>query len=70
MAEGQSLLRYKDRWLLVWDEPAGDGFQLATSPDLKSWTHHKNAKFAFQGKTFHGTLFLAPRSAVSWLNQK
>ena len=59
MAEGQSLLRYKGRWLLVWDEPAGDGFQLATSPDLKTWTHVRNAKFAFEGKTFHGTLFLA-----------
>ncbi len=31
MAEGPSLLYYRDRWLLIWDEPAGNGFQLATT---------------------------------------
>ncbi|MFO1522750.1 MAG: family 43 glycosylhydrolase [Kiritimatiellia bacterium] len=67
MAEGPSLLRHQGRWLLVWDEPAGDGFQLAASPDLRTWTHVKDADFAFAGKTFHGTLFTAPRSAVAWL---
>ena len=67
MAEGQTLLRHKGRWLLVWDEPAGAGFQLAESPDLKTWTHRKDANFPFSGKTFHGTLFTAPRSAVAWL---
>jgi hypothetical protein len=67
MAEGQTLLRYKNRWLLAWDEPAGASFQLATSPDLKTWTHVKDAKFAFSGHCFHGTLFLAPKSSVAWL---
>ena len=67
MAEGQTLLRYQGRWLLVWDEPAGAGFQLAESPDLKTWTHRKDASFPFAGRTFHGTLFTAPKSAVAWL---
>ena len=67
MAEGQTLLRYQGRWLLVWDEPAGAGFQLAESPDLKTWTYRRDARFPFAGKTFHGTLFTAPRSAVAWL---
>jgi len=65
MAEGPSLLRYRDRWLLVWDEPAGDGVQLATSPDLKTWTHIKAA--TFPPHALHGTLLLAPRSAVGCL---
>ncbi len=65
MAEGPSLLYYKDRWLLVWDEPAGNGFQLAISPDLKTWTHVKEATFPPRG--FHGTLFFAPQNAVGWL---
>jgi hypothetical protein len=65
MAEGPSLLRYKERWLLVWDEPAGDGLQLATSPDLKTWTHIKSATFPHLAQ--HGTLFLAPRKVVAWL---
>jgi beta-galactosidase len=65
MAEGQTLLRYKNQWLLGWDEPAGDGIQLATSPDLKEWIHLRTAKFP--RKALHGTLFLAPKSAVAWL---
>lgn len=65
MAEGQSLLRYQDRWLLLWDEPAGNGFQLATSSDLATWTHVRAAKLPKPG--LHGTLFLAPRGSVGWL---
>jgi hypothetical protein len=65
MAEGPSLLRYQDRWLLVWDEPAGGGVQLATSPDLKTWKHLKEAQFPPLAQ--HGTLLLAPRSAIGWL---
>ena len=67
MAEGPSLLQVGDHWLLVWDEPAGDGMQLATSPDLKLWTHHKTAKFPPLAQ--HGTLFLAPKKVIAWLNQ-
>jgi hypothetical protein len=67
MAEGQSLLRYQDRWLLLWDEPAGNGFQLATSPDLATWTHVRTAKLPKPG--LHGTLFLAPQQTVGWLHE-
>ena len=65
MAEGPSLVRYHDRWTLIWDEPAGDGLQLATSDDLLKWTHRKDA--TLPRKEFHGTLFYAPKSAVGWL---
>lgn len=65
MAEGPSLIKYHDHWLLVWDEPAGDGLQLATSDDLLKWTHHKEA--TLPREVFHGTLFYAPKSAVGWL---
>lgn len=65
MAEGPTLLRFKDKWLLGWDEPAGNGIQLATSTDLQEWTHVREAKFPH--KALHGTLFLAPRSVVAWM---
>lgn len=68
MAEGQSLIRWRDRWWLYWDEPAGNGIQLATSPDLENWTHVKGAALPRGAK--HGTAFLAPRSAVGWLHNK
>jgi hypothetical protein len=73
MAEGQSLLFYRDRWLLLWDEPMGNGLQLASSKDLKSWTHLKDAVLPGlkhsepPSHAYHGTIFLAPRSAVGWL---
>jgi hypothetical protein len=44
---------------------AGGGVQLATSPDLKTWTHIKSAKFPHPAQ--HGTLFLAPKKVVGWL---
>ena len=65
MAEGPSLLRYRGSWMLIWDEPAGGGLQLARSPDLKMWTHCKGAQFPRRAQ--HGTAFLAPRRAVGWL---
>ena len=65
MAEGPSLVKYGERWTLIWDEPAGDGLQLATSDDLIKWTHRKDA--TLRRKEFHGTLFYAPRSAIGWL---
>jgi hypothetical protein len=64
MAEGQSLIRWRGQWWLYWDEPAGDGIQLATSPDLEHWTHVKGASFPRGAK--HGTAFLAPREAIGW----
>lgn len=65
MAEGPSLLFHNKLWWLVWDEPAGGHLQLATSPDLEIWTHHKHTKFPRNAQ--HGTLLSAPRAAVRWL---
>ena len=67
MAEGPSLLHHQSRWLLAWDEPAGGGMQLTSSPNLKAWTHLKSATFSPHAQ--HGTLFLAPRNAVGWLRK-
>jgi hypothetical protein len=65
MAEGPSLIRLQGLWWLYWDEPAGSGMNLATSPDLKSWTHRKD--LMMPAKVQHGTAFFAPRRAVGWL---
>jgi hypothetical protein len=68
MAEGPSLLFHRNLWWLVWDEPAGGHLQLATSPDLGIWIHHKGARFPSRSQ--HGTLFLAPTSAVAWIHNQ
>ena len=65
MAEGPSLLLHNKIWWFVWDEPAGGHLQLATSTDLQTWDHRKNVKFPPRAQ--HGTLFLAPKSAVAWI---
>lgn len=67
MAEGQTLIRFQNEWWLYWDEPAGSGINLATSPDLKTWTHRRN--LVMPPKIHHGTAFFAPRRAVAWLRQ-
>jgi hypothetical protein len=68
MAEGPSLIRFREQWWLYWDEPAGIGISLATSPDLKEWTHRKD--LAMPPEVKHGTAFFAPRSAVLGLLRK
>lgn len=68
MAEGQSLVRKDGLWWLFWDEPAGGGIQLGTSPDLKTWTHLTDA--TFPPKANHGTAFFAPASIVEKLLPK
>ncbi len=65
MAEGPSLIRFQGKWWLYWDEPAGSGINLATSPDLKNWTHRVD--LAMPPGIHHGTAFFAPRSAIGWL---
>ncbi len=65
MAEGQCLLRYNKKWWLYWDEPAGDGMQMATSDDLKSWTFVKEK--SFPEKAQHGTIIVVPEKVVKGL---
>lgn len=62
MAEGQSLLRFRDQGWLYGNEPAGHGMQLGTSPDLVTRTHTITLKFPACAK--NGAAFLAPRVAV------
>lgn len=62
MAEGQCLLLYNKKWWLYWDEPAGDGMQMATSNDLKTWTYIKDK--SFPSKAQHGTIIVVPCKAV------
>ncbi len=65
MAEGQCLLHHDNLWWLYWDEPAGNGMQLATSPDLSTWTHIKGSSFPHKAQ--HGTIIVVPASAVKQL---
>lgn len=69
MAEGPSLIHWKDRWLLYWDAFADGRYCLATSPDLRTWTD-RTADLRLPPKPRHGTVFRAPRSAVAFLNRK
>lgn len=65
MAEGQCLLRYQNKWWLYWDEPAGDGMQMAISDDLKTWNFLKDKKFP--QKAQHGTIIVVPARVVKHL---
>ncbi len=66
MAEGPSLLKWKDQWFLYWDAFANGHYCLATSPDLINWTD-RSADLKMPPHPRHGTVFAAPRSAVAWL---
>jgi hypothetical protein len=85
MTEGPTLLKIKDEYLLYWDSPlkgkkpahlkkaggaaeADDSFGLATSRDLLTWQDH-TPELSLPRNVRHGTVFLAPRSAVGWLKK-
>jgi len=65
MAEGQCLLHFKNKWWLYWDEPAGNGMQMATSTDLKTWIFVKDK--SFPAKAQHGTIIVVPQHTVESL---
>lgn len=65
-AEGPSLLKTGDRWLLYWDAFANGHYGVAESRDLKAWTDLTDKLHVPKG-TRHGTVFQAPRSAVGHL---
>jgi sucrose-6-phosphate hydrolase SacC (GH32 family) len=65
MAEGQCLLHYNNKWWLYWDEPAGNGMQMATSDDLKTWNFVKEK--SFPEKAQHGTIIVVPQKVLKHL---
>lgn len=68
LAEGPTLIRWKDQWFLYWDAFANGHYSLAVSPDLKTWTD-RTMELKLPPKPRHGTVFGAPRSAVGWLKE-
>lgn len=66
MAEGPSLLKWKGKWFLYWDAFANGHYCLATSTDMEKWTD-MTSELKLPPKPRHGTVFVAPRSAVAWL---
>ena len=66
MAEGPSFLKMNRVWYLYWDAFANGHYSLATSADLQHWTD-RTAELQLPPHPRHGTVFRAPRSAVSWL---
>jgi len=66
MAEGPSLLQWKGKWFLYWDAFANGHYCLATTTDLETWTD-RTSELKLPPHPRHGTVFVAPRSAVAWL---
>lgn len=66
MAEGPALVKWKGQWLLYWDAFANGHYSLATSTDLVNWTD-RTPELQMPPHPRHGTVFVAPRSAVGWL---
>jgi beta-xylosidase len=54
MAEGPSLLRWKDQWYLYWDAFANGHYCVASSTDLKTWTD-RTAELQMPPHPSHGS---------------
>lgn len=65
--EGPTLLKVGDEWRLYFDRfrLKADRFGLATSKDLVQWTD-RTSELKFPPQAMHGTIFRAPRAAVSF----
>lgn len=66
LAEGPSLVRWKDRWLLYWDSYTAKHYSLAISDDLQTWTD-ETARLSFPvSHPRHGSVFVADKHDVAW----
>lgn len=71
-AEGPSLVKNGDEWLIYWDKYIANDYGLASSPDLTNWTDETGSfqLLDAQGNEIlhprHGTVFSAPRSAITF----
>lgn len=68
MSEGPCLVKTKTGWNLYWDIPLIDSYGAASSTDLTNWVDH-TAELQLPAHCRHGSVFLAPRSAVGWLQK-
>lgn len=65
MAEGPSLLKWKDTWYLYWDAFANGHYSVAASKDLRTWTDRTDELKMPPNHPRHGTVFRVPRRAVA-----
>jgi predicted GH43/DUF377 family glycosyl hydrolase len=65
-AEGPSLVRWNEEWLLYWDSYGARHYSLATSTDLETWTDETAKVTMPAGHPRHGSVFVADRDAVGW----
>ena len=67
MSEGPSLFKRNGLWHLYWDAPNSEhSYCLATSPDLKTWTHLSDKMSLPAKRMRHGTVLVVPASAVDF----
>ena len=65
-AEGPTLLKDGDRWLLYWDAYTSGRYCMASSTDLATWTDLTYQMTNPVTTPRHGTIFFAPKSAVGY----
>jgi hypothetical protein len=65
-AEGPTLLNDGARWRLYWDAYGNGHYGTASSTDLTTWTDLTSQMTAPVASPRHGTIFLAPGSAVGF----
>lgn len=68
MAEGPSLLKWKDAWYLYWDAFANGHYCVATSANLHDWSD-RSSDLQMPPHPRHGTVFRAPHSIVAALQK-
>lgn len=65
-AEGPSLIRWHDEWLLYWDAYTAGHYSLATSKDLKTWTDRSSELSVPVTHPRHGTVLVADDATIAW----
>ncbi len=66
LAEGPSMVRWHDEWLLYWDSYTAGHYSLASSPDLVNWTDQTDQLSFPVDHPRHGTVFAASTASIGW----
>ncbi len=65
-AEGPSMVRWNDEWLLYWDAYSAGHYAMASSTDLVDWTDQTDLLSFPVGHPRHGTVFAATMANTGW----
>lgn len=65
-AEGPSMVRWNDEWLLYWDSYSSGHYSMASSTDLEDWTDETGQLSFPVNHPRHGSVFVAMTEDIGW----